>query len=99
MTGQQQDTGGTLLTESMTEDLHVAAEEVTATVKKLLHDGNVRRIVVKNDREHVIIEIPVTAGVVIALAAPILVAVAALAAVVKDFRIEVQRMPEAPHPA
>lgn len=63
-------------------------------MKKLLHDGNVRRIVVKNDHDQTIFEIPVTVGVVVAIAAPVLVAVAAVAAVVKDCRIEVHRETE-----
>ncbi|MDJ0489716.1 DUF4342 domain-containing protein [Rhodococcus qingshengii] len=77
-----------------TNSFQVQGAEVTDAVKKLLHDGNVRRIVVKNDHDQTIFEIPVTVGVVVAIAAPVLVAVAAVAAVVKDCRIEVHRETE-----
>jgi len=76
------------------DTLQVRGAKLTETVKKLLHDGNIRRIVVKNDQDHTIIEIPVTAGVAVALVAPVLVAVAAIAAVVDDCTIEVHRTDE-----
>ncbi|OZE25095.1 hypothetical protein CH256_18695 [Rhodococcus sp. 05-2254-6] len=77
-----------------TDSLRVRGEKLTETVKKLLHDGNIRRIVVKNDQGHTIIEIPVTAGVAVAIVAPVLVAVAAIAAVLDDCTIEVHRVDE-----
>lgn len=77
-----------------TDTLRVRGEKLTETVKKLLHDGNIRRIVVKNDQGHTIIEIPVTAGVAVAIVAPVLVAVAAIAAVLDDCTIEVHRIDE-----
>ncbi len=80
---------------SPADTLQVQGAEITAAVKKLLHDGNVRRIVVKNSQDQSIIEIPVTAGVAVAIVAPVLVAVAAIAAVVKDCTIEVHRVDEA----
>ena len=60
-------------------------------VKELIHEGNVRRIVVKNDQGHTVVEIPVTAGVVAAVAAPVVTAVAAIAALAKEWSIEVER--------
>ena len=63
-------------------------------VKDLLHEGNVRRIVVKNNVGHTIIEIPVTVGVVAAVAAPVLTAVAAVAALASNWEIEVHRSHE-----
>ncbi|MGV8874493.1 MAG: DUF4342 domain-containing protein [Rhodococcus sp. (in: high G+C Gram-positive bacteria)] len=76
----------------MIDTLHVSGATLTETVKKLLHDGNIRRIVVKNDQGHTIIEIPVTAGIAVAIVAPVLVAVAAIAAVLGDCTIEVHRI-------
>lgn len=73
------------------DTLQVRGAKLTETVKKLLHDGNIRRIVVKNDQGHTILEIPVTAGVAVAIVAPVLVAIAAIAAVVDDCTIEVHR--------
>ncbi|XAS75046.1 DUF4342 domain-containing protein [Dermatophilaceae bacterium Sec6.4] len=69
-------------------------EAMTAKVKDLLHEGNVRRITVKNDQGHTVIEIPVTAGIVAAIAAPALTAVAAIAALASDWEIEVHHQPE-----
>lgn len=76
------------------DTLQTKGADVTAAVKKLLHDGNIRRIVVKNEHDHTIIEIPVTAGLAFAVVAPVLVAVAAVAAVVENCKIEVHRVDE-----
>jgi Domain of unknown function (DUF4342) len=48
----------------MQESMKVRGDVPTAKVKGLLHEGSVRRITVKNDQGHTIMEIPVTAGVV-----------------------------------
>ncbi len=64
---------------------------MVARVKDLLHQGNVRRIVVRNDEGQTVIEIPVTAGVIAAVAAPIVTAVGAIAALACDWTIEVHR--------
>ncbi|MCS7484751.1 DUF4342 domain-containing protein [Umezawaea endophytica] len=69
----------------------VRGQALVDKVKELIHEGNVRRIVVKNDHGHTIIEIPVTAGVVAAIAAPVVTAVAAIAALAKEWSIEVER--------
>jgi hypothetical protein len=73
------------------ESLRVRGEALAAQVKALIHEGNVRRIVVKNDQGHTVIEIPVTAGLVAAVAAPILTAVAAIAALANEWEIQVER--------
>jgi hypothetical protein len=59
-------------------------------VKELVHEGNVRRIVIKNDAGHTVMEIPVTAGVVAAVVAPVVTAVGAIAALAKEWSIEVE---------
>jgi hypothetical protein len=73
------------------ENLKVQGEALAAKVKELLHEGSVRRITVKDTEGHTVIEIPVTAGVVAAVVAPALVAVAALAAVASEWEISVHR--------
>lgn len=75
------------------ETFKVRGDAMAAKVKDLLHEGNVRRITVKNSDGHTIMEIPVTAGLVAAVVAPILIAVAALAALASDWDIEVSRTP------
>ena len=76
------------------ESFKVAADQLVDAVKKLLHEGNVRRIVIKQDGKTVI-ELPLTVGVVGAVFAPMLAAVGALAAVLTECTIEVEREPPA----
>lgn len=64
--------------------------ELLEKVKELIHEGNVRRIVIKQG-ERSIAEFPLTAGVVGAVFAPILAAVGAIAALVTDCSIAVER--------
>ncbi len=70
-------------------EFKVKGEELLARIKELLHQGNISRIIVKNDEGHVYLEIPVTIGVIGAIAAPVLAAVGALAALAANFTIEV----------
>jgi hypothetical protein len=72
------------------ESFKVATEQLVDAVKKLLHEGNVRRIVIKQEGRTVA-EFPLTAGVVGAVIAPVLAAVGALAAVLTDCTVEVER--------
>ena len=72
------------------ESFKVAAEQLVDAVKKLLHEGNVRRIVIKQDGR-TIAEFPLTVGVVGAVVAPVLAAVGALAAVLTECTVEVER--------
>ena len=72
------------------ESFKVAAGQLVDSVKNLLHEGNVRRIVIKQDGRTVA-EFPLTVGVVGAVIAPILAAVGALAAVLSECTIEVER--------
>jgi len=72
------------------ESFKVAAGQLVDAVKKLLHEGNVRRIVIKQEGKTVA-EFPLSVGVVGAVVAPILAAVGALAAVLTDCTIEVER--------
>ncbi len=74
----------------------VRGEALVAQVKGLLHEGTVRRLVVKDDDGHTVMEIPVVAGVVAAVVAPVLTAVGAVAALANHWRIEVDRTAEQP---
>ncbi|QNK80245.1 DUF4342 domain-containing protein [Nakamurella sp. PAMC28650] len=71
--------------------MKVQGKELGAKVKELIHEGSVRRIVVKNAEGHTVMEIPVTAGVIATVALPIVTAVGALAALANDWKIEVHR--------
>jgi hypothetical protein len=72
------------------ETTKVQGDRLLETVKKLVHEGNVRRIIIKQgDRS--VAEFPMTAGVVGAVFAPMLAAVGALAALITDCSIAVER--------
>ncbi len=75
------------------ETIKVQGNQVMDELKKLLHEGNVRRVVVKQ-RGRSVAEFPVTVGVVGALLAPVLAAVGALVAVLAECSIEVERAAE-----
>jgi hypothetical protein len=77
--------------EPFAEKLRLQGEALLSKIKELLHEGNVQRIVVKDSAGHTVMEIPVNAGVVAAIVAPVLIAVAALAALASDWNIEVYR--------
>jgi len=72
------------------ETTKIQGDRLIETVKHLVHEGNVRRIVIKQGDE-TIAEFPLSAGVVGAVFAPVLAAVGALAALVKDCTIVVER--------
>jgi hypothetical protein len=72
------------------ESFKVKGEQLVEAVKKLLHEGNVRRVVIKQESRP-IVEFPLTVGVIGAVFAPVLAAVGALAAVLTECTIEVER--------
>jgi hypothetical protein len=67
--------------------------EIIETIKGLIHEGNVRRISIKQDGR-TIAEFPLTVGVVGAAVAPVLAGLGAIAALVSDCTIEIEREPE-----
>jgi len=77
--------------ESYTESFKVAGQQLVDAVKRLVHEGNVRRVIIKHEG-HTIAEFPLTIGVIGAVLAPMLAAIAAIAAAVKECTVEVERM-------
>jgi hypothetical protein len=73
-----------------TESFRVAGQQLVDAVKKLLHEGNVRRVIIKHEGR-TIAEFPLSIGVLGAVLAPELAAIAAIAAVVKECTVEVER--------
>lgn len=73
------------------DEFQVKGEELIAKVKELIREGNVRRIVIDNEEGKTLIEIPLTLGVVGALFLPVFAAIGAIAAVVTNCTIRVQR--------
>ncbi len=80
--------------ENIKEEFRIKGEELVEKIKQLLHEGNVRRIIIKDETGKVYLEIPVTVGVIGAIVAPMLAAVGAIAAMVAQLQIEVIRTEE-----
>jgi len=76
---------------SRREEHKVRGDKIVAKIKELVHEGNVRHIVIKNEDGKTLIELPVTVGVASALLVPVWAAVGALAALVTNCTIEVER--------
>jgi hypothetical protein len=74
-----------------TETFELKSEDLVNKVKELIHEGNVRRIIIKNKEGKTLVEFPLSFGVVGALIAPVLAAVGAIAALVTECSITVER--------
>ncbi|MBE0649041.1 MAG: DUF4342 domain-containing protein [Bacteroidales bacterium] len=80
--------------ENYKEEFKVKGEELIGKIKELIHEGNVRRIIIKDEAGKTFIEIPITIGIIGALVAPILAAVGAIAVMAAKFTVEVVRSEE-----
>ena len=74
-----------------TEEFHVNGEELLAKIKQLMHEGNIRRIIIRNEEGHTLIDIPLTMGVVGTLLAPQLAAIGGIAALLSHGTILVEK--------
>lgn len=74
-----------------TEEFKVNGEDLLAKVKALIAEGNVRRITVKNKEGKSVVELPLTLGVVGVALAPVLAAIGAMAALITECSIVVER--------
>jgi hypothetical protein len=72
------------------EKIEVTAEKMVEEVKKLIHEGNVRKLIIRQG-ERTVMEIPLTVAAVGVLVAPLLAAVGALAAVASNYTLEIER--------
>jgi hypothetical protein len=79
------------MSEKKTEEFTVNGEELLAKVKSLVNEGNIRRIIIKDENGKTLVELPLTIGVVGAILAPMLAAVGAIAALVTKCTIVVER--------
>jgi len=77
-----------------TEEYNVSGDDLLSKVKAIIQAGNVRKIIIKDKDDKELIVIPLTAGVVIAVLAPVLAAVGAIAALVTECTIVVERSPD-----
>jgi hypothetical protein len=70
-------------------------DKVIAKVEELIHEGNVRRVLVKDSHGTTVIEVPLTIGLVGVALVPVWAAIGAIAALAADFTIQVERKTEA----
>lgn len=73
------------------EELKVQANDLGAKIHELIHEGNVRRIIIKDENGHTFMEIPLTVATVGVILAPLLAAVGAIATFAAHFHIVVER--------
>ncbi len=79
-----------MTTESTREGFDLSVNNLEEKLKELLHEGNIRRLIVKKD-DQVLAEFPLTAVVIGAVVAPVVAAVGAIAALVTDCKVEIER--------
>jgi hypothetical protein len=75
----------------LVEEVQVMGSNLVEKVKDLIHEGNVQRVIIKNEEGHTLVEIPVTFAAIGVIAAPVLAAVSAIAALVTKCTVIVQR--------
>ncbi len=73
------------------EEVHVLGRDLVDKVKSLIHEGNVQRIIVKDEHGNTFLEIPVTVALISTILAPILAALGAISALVAKFTVVVVR--------
>ena len=81
------------------EEFRVNGDALVAKLKELLREGNIRRIIIKNDKGEVLIEVPLTLGMVGAIVLPVWAALGAIAALAANLTIVVEKVDEIAPPA
>ena len=74
-----------------TEEYSVSSDDLIERVKELLHEGNITRIIVKNEKGETLLEIPAAVGVIGVVLVPWLAALGAIAAIATNCKIVVER--------
>jgi hypothetical protein len=82
------------LTMENSNEFKVKGDDLLAKIKELIHQGNISRIIIKNEEGKIYLEIPVTIGVIGAVFLPVFAAIGALAALAANFTIEVIKREE-----
>jgi hypothetical protein len=75
-----------------TEEFKLSGGEILNKIKELIHEGNIRRIILKDENGKTFLEIPLTVGILGAALAPVLAAVGAIAALVSKLTIVVEKI-------
>jgi hypothetical protein len=76
---------------SKSNTFNVSGEDLLKKIKEIIHEGNVNRVIIKNEDGKTYLEIPVTIGVIGTVLLPVFAAIGALAALAANFKIEVVR--------
>ena len=71
------------------EEIEISVDALLGKIKSLVHEGNIRRIIIKNENNEPVIEIPLTLGIVGAAILPAFAAIGALAALAAKWKIAV----------
>jgi len=74
-----------------TEEHSISGDKLVATIKELIHETNVRHIIIKNERDETLIEIPLAVGVVGVLLLPVWAALGAIAGLAANLKIVIVR--------
>jgi Domain of unknown function (DUF4342) len=83
---------------SIIEEIKVQGRELVEKVKELIHESNVRRIIIKDEKGHTFVEIPLSVAAIGVIGAPILAGIGAIAAMVAHFTVVVERSDTEPRP-
>ena len=73
------------------EELKIASHQLKDTLKNMIHEGNVRRIIVKNGEGRVLLDMPLSAGLAGVLLLPVFTAIAAIVMLAKEFTVVIER--------
>ena len=82
---------GAKAAKTFTEEITVTADNLIKRVKELLHEGNITRIIIKDEKGKQLLEIPATVGVVGAVLAPWLAALGVVAALATNCKLVIER--------
>jgi hypothetical protein len=74
------------------EEIKVSGQQLVETVKKLVHEANIRKITIKNEKGEILFDLPMTAASIGVLLLPVVAALGAVAALVTNCTIEVEKV-------
>jgi len=73
------------------EEIKIQGHDLVEKIKELIHEGNVRRVIIKDDKGNTFMEVPLAIAAIGAIAAPVLAAIGAVAALVANFTVIIER--------
>lgn len=76
------------------DEIKVTGDALKSTLKNLIHEGSVRRVIVRNAEGRTLLDMPLTAGIAGAVLLPFWAAVTGIVALAKEFTIVIERHPD-----